>query len=182
MTALAADFEQRARPLFARYAYPEWLERHSVLVGRVATLLARARVEAGDCLDLATVALAGYLHDIGRSPLLRADGRDHADLSALALAAEGLGHLAEAVRRHPVYRVLDPALAPRTLEEKLVYVADRRAGQRVESVESRLRDTAERHPRYAGEIERSLAGALDLEREVFAGLRFGPDELAGRLA
>ncbi|HUG56509.1 MAG TPA: HD domain-containing protein [Candidatus Limnocylindrales bacterium] len=179
---MSTSLEERARSLFARYAYPGWLETHSLLVGRVAALLAGARAEAGDRLDVAEVALAGYLHDLGRSPLLREDGRDHADLSALALAAEGLGHLAEPARRHPVYRVLQVALAPRTLEEKIVYVADRRAGQRLESVESRLRDAAARHPQYAEEIGRSLAGALALEREVFAGVPFGPDDLAARLA
>ena len=177
MTDLSTKFEGRATPLFERYAYPDWLATHSRLVGRIATVLAGARAEAGDPVEVEAVALAGYLHDIGRSPLVSGDARDHADLSALILAAEGLGGLAELVRRHPVYRLLDPALAPRTLEEKLVYVADRRGGQRVETLEARLRDTAARNPEFAAEIGRALGPALALEREVFADLPFGPDEL-----
>lgn len=173
--------EATARDLFRRYAYPDWLERHSLLVGRIARVLAGARAGAGDPVDAETVELAAYLHDVGRSPLLRRDARDHADLSALVLAAEGLGHLSEMARRHPVYRVLDPELAPRTLEEKLVYVADRRGGQAVQDLIERLRDTARRNTAYAAEIERAREPALALEREVFAGTGIAPAQLAERL-
>lgn len=167
---------------FARYAYPEWLRTHSMLVGRIGELLARARREAGDDLDVESVALAAYLHDVGRSPLLAGDPREHNELSALVLSAEGLGGCAEPARRHSIYVVLDPATAPRTLAEKIVYVADRRGGLVVGSLEERAREVAARHPRYAAEIERSIPPARDLEREVFSGLAFGPAELAERLA
>src|SRR5439155_198919 len=77
-------------------------------------------------IDAEAVILAAYLHDIGRSPLLAGDPRDHNILSGLVLAAEGLDACVEPARRHAVYTVLDPVLAPRTAAEKLVYVADRR--------------------------------------------------------
>src|SRR3990172_7047081 len=63
------------------------------------------------------VVWAGSLHDVGRSPLLAGDAREHNELSALVLAAEGLPACAEIARRHPVYAVLDPATAPRTLRQ-----------------------------------------------------------------
>jgi len=125
--------------------------------------------------------LAGYLHDIGRSPLLAGDPRDHNVLSALVLAAEGLERCAEPARRHAIYTVLDPALAPRTFADKLVYVADRRGGQAVEALEERARDTALRNPKYATEIERAIPIAKELEREVFANLTFAPEDLAERV-
>ena len=74
--------------------------------------------------------------------------------------------------------MLDPDLAPRTAEEKLVYVADRRGGQSVETLEARAQDTARRNPRYAAEIARAIPLAKAMEREVFADIAFGPDELA----
>ena len=175
LTLLSTKVESRAEEIFRRYAYPDWLRAHSRLVGRVAVVLAGSHTGVG---DPETVALAGYLHDVGRTPLLEGDERDHGDLGALLLCAAGLAACAELARRHPVYAVLDPRTEPRTLEEKIVNVADRRAGMRVVPIDERTSETAARHPRYAGEIERARPIVRALEAEVFRGLPFGPEELA----
>ncbi len=176
---LVTAVEERAVRSFSRYAYPEWLRIHSLLVGRVALFLA---VEHGLRVDPDRVGLAAYLHDIGRSPLLEGDARDHGELSALILCAEGLSECAELARRHPVYAVLDPRSAPRTLEEQLVYYADRRAGMAVLPLDERITETAMRYPQYAGEIERSRPFAREIERIVFDGLSLTPDQLADRIS
>ena len=165
--------------LFDRYAYPDWLRAHSLLVGRIAETIVSARPDARS--QARNIALAGYLHDIGRSPLVAGDTREHNELSALILAAEGLAGSVEPARRHAIYTVLDPVTAPTTLADKIVYVADRRGGMKVESVAERARDTARRHPRYAGDIERAIPAAKALEKEVFDGLPFAPDELEAHL-
>jgi putative nucleotidyltransferase with HDIG domain len=164
--------------VFSRYAYPEWLRAHSLLVGRVALVLA---AESAERVDPRTVGLAAYLHDIGRSPLLAGDAREHNELSALILHAEGLSACAELTRRHPVYAVLDLRTAPRTLEEKIVYYADRRGGMAVLPLDERITETAVHHPRWASEVERSRPLARRIEREVFDGLRLRPEELAERV-
>lgn len=133
-------------------------------------------------VDADAVSLAAYLHDIGRSPLLAGDRREHNELSALILAAEGLADSVEPARRHAIYTVLDPATAPRSLAEKIVYVADRRGGMTVQSVEERARDTAARHPRFAADIQRAVPIALRIEQEVFADLPFAAGELEARLS
>jgi 5'-deoxynucleotidase YfbR-like HD superfamily hydrolase len=171
----------KAEDFFKRYRYPEWLETHSRVVGAIAEALVAARRRGAAKIDAEAVVLAAYLHDIGRSPLLAGDPRDHNVLSGLVLAAEGLEPCVELARRHAIYTVLDPALAPRTAEEKLVYVADRRGGQGVEALEERARDTARRNPKYLAEIERAIPLAKALEREVFADVSFGPDELAEKV-
>lgn len=164
---------------FDRYAYPDWLRGHSLLVGRIAeTLVAARRDVAGRARD---IGLAAYLHDIGRSPLVLGDPREHNELSGLILAAEGLAGAVEPARRHAIYTVLDPATAPTTLADKIVYVADRRGGMRVESIETRARDTAERHPRFAADIELAIPIAKAIEREVFAGVPFAPEALEDNL-
>lgn len=168
-----------AAHFFDRYAYPDWLRAHSLLVGRIAETIVAARADVdGQARD---IALAGYLHDIGRSPLLAGDPREHNELSALILAAEGLAGSVEPARRHAIYTVLDPVTGPVTLADKIVYVADRRGGMRVEPVEVRARDTAQRHPRFAADIERAIPIARAIEREVFAGLPFAPEELEAHL-
>ncbi len=179
MTDLSTNIEGRAEGCFRRYAYPDWLRHHSRLVGRIATLLAE---QHGGAVDVETVGLAGHLHDIGRSPLLAGDPREHNELSALVLAAEGLAGCAEPARRHPVYAVLDDATAPRTLAERIVYYADRRSGMEVLPMEDRISETAARHPRYAEGIERSRPRARQIERELFEGMALRPEDVARALA
>jgi metal-dependent HD superfamily phosphatase/phosphodiesterase len=171
----------KAEVFYRRYRYPDWLETHSRIVGAVAEALVAGRRRGAPPIDADTVILAAYLHDVGRSPLLGGDARDHNVLSALVLAAEGLDACVEPARRHAIYTVLDPALAPRTIEEKLVYVADRRGGQAVEPLEVRAKDTARRNPKYAAEIARAVPLAEALEREVFGDVSFAADELAERV-
>jgi HD superfamily phosphodiesterase len=171
----------KADGYFKRYRYPEWLETHSRVVGAIAEALIAARRRGAARIDAEAVVLAAYLHDIGRSPLVAGDPRDHNVLSALVLAAEGLDTCVEPARRHAIYTVLDPELAPRSPEEKLVYVADRRGGQAVETLERRAADTAGRNPNYAAEIERAVPLAKAIEREVFADVSFGAEELAERV-
>jgi HD superfamily phosphodiesterase len=168
-----------AEHFFDRYGYPGWLRTHSLLVGRIAETIISARADVRS--QAREIALAGYLHDIGRSPLVTGDTREHNELSALILAAEGLAGSVEPARRHAIYTVLDPATAPATLADKIVYVADRRGGMKVESVQERAHDTARRHPRYAGDIERAIPAATALEKEVFGGLPFAPEELEAHL-
>jgi len=173
---------ERAAVVFDRYRYPDWLREHSRLVGRIAGLLAAASAEAGVAVDVPAVTLAGYLHDIGKSPLLAGDARPHEALSAFVLAAEGFPDLVEPARRHPVYAPLDPALIPRTLAERIVYLADRRGGQSVVSLDDRFAEQAARHPGFAAQRPAELAAARAIEAAVFAPLPFGPDALAARLA
>ena len=167
--------------LFDKYGYPDYLREHSRIVGAIARALVDAHVARGVKLDADMVVLAASLHDIGRTPLLRGDGREHNELSALILAAEGLPGCVEPARRHAIYTVLDPATAPRTLEEKLVYVSDRRGGMGIEGLAERAKDTAARHPKFAAEIARAVPLAKAIEAEVFAGLPFGVDELAAQV-
>jgi HD domain len=167
-----------AEGYFVRYRYPYWLRAHSLVVGAIAARLAEAHAAANAVLDVRTVALGGYLHDIGKSPLLAGDARDHGLLGPLILAAEGLPELAELARRHPVYAPRDPATAPRTLAEKIVYYADRRGGLRVVTLAERIDEQVGRFPELARFRQSDLAMAQAIEAEVFTGIALRPEDLA----
>jgi len=167
-----------AEGYFTRYRYPEWLRTHSLVVGAIATRLADAHARVGAALDVRAVGLGGHLHDIGKSPLLAGDRRDHNVLGPLVLAAEGLTEQVELSRRHPVYAPRDPATAPRTLAEKIVYYADRRGGQRVVTLEERIDEQLSRFPELAGLRDADLAMAKAVEADVFAGIDLRPEDLA----
>ena len=167
-----------AEGYFVRYRYPGWLRAHSLVVGGIATRLAFAHADAGASLDARAVGLGGYLHDIGKSPLLAGDGRDHNVLGPLILAAEGLPEQVELSRRHPVYAPRDRATAPRTLAEKIVYYADRRGGQAVVTLEERIDEQLSRFPELAGLRDADLGMAKAVEADVFAGIALRPEDLA----
>jgi len=166
-----------AETLLAKYQLPEWQRRHVEIVRDVAREVADAYARRGGRVDVERVTAAAWLHDIGRSPLLAGDPRDHAELSAIILSAEGLPELAEMARRHPVYTILDPERAPRTLEEKIVHYADRRGGLAIVSLDERLREQAVRYPAFAATLERCLPLEKALERELLAPLGFAPESV-----
>ena len=172
------DLSTIAEDYFERYRYPGWLRAHSRVVGVLAGRLAEAHAAAGHDIDVRATALGGYLHDIGKSPLLRGDGRDHNVLGPLVLAAEGRPELAELSRRHPIYAPRDPVTAPRTLAEKIVYYADRRGGQRVVTLEERIDAQLARFPELAQLRASDLAMARAIEADVFREIALGLGDLA----
>ena len=122
-----------------------WLLRHSRAVAEVAAWLAARIDERGVAVDRRLVEAAALLHDIdkvlpGGDP---AHALPHGEGSAAWLTAAGHGELARAVLGHPVTRLANgdrfrrwAAFASR--EERIVAYADKRAGQRLESMDARF--------------------------------------------
>lgn len=133
---------------------PPWFVRHARAVAEVAGWLA-ARIEAdGIAVDRRLVESSALLHDADKA--LSADDPAHAlphgEGSAAWLTRVGHPELARAVAGHPVTRLLDgeryrrwAALASR--EERIVAYADKRAGQRLESMDARFASWRRRYPR-----------------------------------
>lgn len=132
---------------------PEWFLRHSRAVAEVAGWLAARIVAAGTPLDRRLVEAAALLHDVDKL-LPAADpatALPHGTGSAAWLTRRGHPELGAAVAAHPVTRLLDDAgergrggLA--TLEERVVAYADKRAGQRLESLDARFASWRRRYP------------------------------------
>jgi hypothetical protein len=132
---------------------PTWFVRHARAVAEVAGWLA-ARLEArGIPLDRALVEAAALLHDTDKA--LPADDPAHAlrhgDGSAAWLTRTGHPELARAVANHPVTRLADAEAYRRwaafaTREERIVAYADKRAMQRLVSLDARFARWHRRHP------------------------------------
>jgi hypothetical protein len=133
---------------------PPWFVRHARAVAEVAGWLA-ARIEAqGMRVDRRLVESAALLHDTDKA--LPADdparALPHGDGSAAWLTRQGYPELARAVANHPVTRLVDgerykrwAAFASR--EERIVAYADKRAGQRLETMGARFASWRRRYPR-----------------------------------
>ena len=95
---------------------------------------------------------AALLHDVDKA-IPASDPEavlPHGDGSAVWLAARGMAELAPSVAAHPVTCLLDAAadtwLATASIEELLVSFADKRAGQRLESLDARFAGWRRRYP------------------------------------
>lgn len=150
---------------------PPWFVRHARAVAEVAGWLA-ARIDArGTPVDRRLVESAALLHDADKAlpPDDLARALPHGDGSAAWLTSAGHPELARAVAGHPVTRLLDgeryrrwAAFASR--EERIVAYADKRAGQRLESMDARFRSWRRRYPSL--EVEGVPTGWADAEMQA----------------
>ena len=132
---------------------PPWFLRHARAVAEVAGWLAARIAEHGIPVDRGLVETAALLHDADKllpdnDPARRLP---HGDGSADWLTRQGHGELARTVANHPVTRLADgerfrrwAAFASR--EERIVAYADKRAGQRLESMAERFASWERRYP------------------------------------
>jgi hypothetical protein len=169
---------------------PPWLVRHARAVAEVAGWLA-ARIEGrGVIVDRRLVESAALLHDVDKALPARDPAHDlrHGDGSAAWLTRAGHPELARPVAAHPVTRLLDgdgyrrwAAFASR--EERIVAYADKRAGQRLESMEERFASWGRRYPAAWTDADlRSVRSRADrLEADVCRAAGVAPTDVA-RLA
>lgn len=154
---------------------PPWFVRHARAVAEIAGWLAARIVAAGMPVDRRLVEAAALLHDVDKllPPGDPAARLGHGDGSADWLARQGHPELGRAVAAHPVTRLLDgeqhrrwAAFASR--EERIVAYADKRAGQRLESLADRFASWDRRYPDAWTRLQRRAARARAerLEQEV----------------
>jgi hypothetical protein len=132
---------------------PPWFVAHARAVAEVAGFLAARIAANGIAVDRPAVEAAGLLHDVDK--ILPADDParrlGHGHGSAAWLTMHGHAELSRAVAGHPVTRLADgeahrrwAAFASR--EERIVAYADKRAGQRLESMDARFASWRRRYP------------------------------------
>ncbi len=143
---------------------PAWFLDHACAVADIAAWLAARASARGLPVDRAAVEAAALLHDVDKLPAARADARlPHGEGSADWLARHGMPELAPLVRDHPVTRLAEDALAARLgsapLGARLVSYADKRAGQRLESMARRFASWRQRYPAGPAEHGRMPTGA-----------------------
>jgi HD superfamily phosphodiesterase len=165
---------------------PSWFVRHARSVAEVAGWLA-ARMEArGTSVDRGLVESAALLHDADKvlPPDDPARGLVHGDGSAAWLIRIGHPELARAVASHPLTRLADrdryrrwAAFASR--EERIVAYADKRAGQRLESMDARFASWRRRYPAGWDDAEmRTVRARADrLEADVCRAAGVSPSDV-----
>jgi putative nucleotidyltransferase with HDIG domain len=139
------------------------------VVAEVAAFLAYRAGQAGLAVDRRMAETAALLHDVDKA--LPPDHPDkalgHGAAGAAWLREAGHPELARTLIAHPVTRLAEPDavrwVAEAPIEERIVTYADKRATQRVVSLEQRFDRWRRRHPEYRAKLDRAFAVAQQLE-------------------
>jgi hypothetical protein len=162
---------------------PGWFLAHVSTTAEVAGFLALRIARSGTDHNRALVEAAALLHDVDK--LLPGDGPlahlEHGEAGARWLAERGCAELGLAVAGHPVRRLVSDDAArwveAASLEVRVVSYADKRAGQRLQSIDARFADWERRFPQYRAGLARARRHADRLERDVCAAARITPEEV-----
>jgi hypothetical protein len=163
---------------------PKWHLRHSRAVAETAGWLALRAHSAGRSLDRRLVEAASLLHDVDKlgrvKPLVA--GLAHADGSAAYLASRGYPELTPVIVGHPVTLLADRDWFERWIssaspEALIVAYADKRAGQRVESMADRFASWESRYP----PAERAARTRGNWTAETLATVKSRAEEIERRV-
>jgi hypothetical protein len=151
---------------------PAWFVRHARGVSEVAAWLGSRAASRGAAVSRPLVESAALLHDVDK--VLPEDdparALEHGRGSAAWLTRAGHPELGHAVAGHPVTRLAAPDasrwLAAATAEELIVAYADKRVGQRLESLDARFASWRRRYPDSDLDLARMRDLAGELERRV----------------
>ncbi|MEW6518495.1 MAG: HD domain-containing protein [Thermodesulfobacteriota bacterium] len=160
------------------------IRAHSRVVARVAELITRGLAQKNGAaeLNIDLVISASLLHDIAKTQCLE-NRCDHARVGGEICREHGFVEIAAIVEEHVLIKSNGSGLIT---EKEIVYYADKRVNHdQVVSLADRLAYILERYGRNNavrhGLIQQNFAKCLTVEKLIFAGLDFHPEQLAARL-
>jgi hypothetical protein len=161
---------------------PDWFFAHVTAVAEIASFLALRIRRANSAHDRRLGESAALLHDVDKLlPAEQVAGLEHGRAGARWLTARGYAELGPAVAGHPVRRLESESAASwldsAPLEERVVCYADKRADQRLVSMEQRFAGWERRHPEHRDALRRARHLAERLERDVCRAARVAPSEV-----
>ena len=152
------------------------LLQHMTVVAEVASFLAYRASRAGLAVDRRLVETAALLHDVDKAlpPSHPLKELGHGPAGAAWLTEAGHPELARTLIAHPVTRFTDPEaetwVSDAPIEERIVTYADKRATQRVVSLEQRFDRWRRKHPEYRERLDRAYAVGQRLEDTLCAAI------------
>ena len=166
--------EEQAKLLWEKYGLPDKKREHVALVARVALYLARrvksktSKASQKSKINEQLLLAGALLHDIDKN-VKKLPGEKHPDAGVRILREEGMGEVAALVKTHPLHAILDPAIAPKTIEQKLLFLSDKMVKQEVIGVDARFKLWNDEHlPNDQQNIlDAAYPKVRELEKEVF---------------
>lgn len=155
------------------------IKAHSVVVARVARMIARGLQEVNPDISVSKTTAGALLHDIGKTLSLNSGG-DHAEIGKRICMENGFDEIAPIVAEHVILR--NYRLNGVGSETEVVYYADKRVKHdRIVSLKEREEYIIKRYGRNQEEICRRIKINFRLCRQVeemlFRKLNFSPESL-----
>ena len=156
------------------------IKDHSIVVARVAEIIAHGLIVDGHELSMDKIIAGALLHDIGKTPCLDNDD-DHAAKGVEIVLAHNLKPIADIVGEHVILKNYSSENS--FTEKEIVYYADKRVNHdQVVSLEERLTYILQRYGLNnvvrCEAIKRNYALCQDLERRMFSSLPFEPLDIS----
>jgi uncharacterized protein len=169
--------------LMVKYGMLDNIKAHSIMVKKVAALLAGNLCDAGEKLRLDVVTAGALMHDIGKTLCLNSS-EDHAKKGKEICLENQLHEIADIVAEHIILAEYDPNNP--VSEKEIVYYADKRVNHdKIVSLEERMEYLLTNYGRNQEWIHRRIRDNFrlckDVEKKIFSKLSFTPDALAQRI-
>jgi putative nucleotidyltransferase with HDIG domain len=162
-----------------RYEMLDHIRAHSVMVARVARVIARSLKRDGMAVSVSRVTVGALLHDIGKTASLKTGG-DHAEMGRLICIENQFSDVADIVGEHVKIRQYRPEAD--LSEKEIVYYSDKRVNHdQIVSLDDRLAYILERYGGNHELIHQRIRDNFELCRRVearlFGLLDFAPESL-----
>ncbi|GAP15363.1 predicted hydrolase [Longilinea arvoryzae] len=161
---------------------PASLQLHIQAVSAAAYQMAVWMHAAGEPVNPLLAQRGAMLHDLAKVSSLHDKHTNHGEAAAHILIERGQPALAEIARRHLLTNLLNPALAPRTWEEKIVFMADKlMEGSHLVTLDQRINALSRRYSRFSAGIQACQAPLRNLQKELCAHMHIPESQLTDRL-
>lgn len=176
--------QQHIQQLWDTHHLPPEKRVHSLKVAQLAIWLAHEymRAHPQTPINISLLEVAALLHDIDKKAIKK-EGERHPDAGVRILMETGMQEVADIVRTHPLHSILDQNIAPRSLEERLLYLSDKMVKYEIITVDERfhLWRSEDLSPQARMILEAAYPKVKALEKEIFTIIKKEPKQ-AGMLA
>jgi uncharacterized protein len=153
------------------------IKAHSVVVARVARMIARGLREANPNISVSKTTVGALLHDIGKTPSIKSGG-DHAEIGKQICIENSLDEIAPIVGEH--IKLEKYRLNGADSEKEVVFYADKRVNHdRIVTLKEREDYILERYGRDQEDLCRRIKSNFKLcgqvEEKLFRKLKFSPE-------
>ena len=153
------------------------IKAHSVVVARVARMIARGLREVNPDISVSKTTAGALLHDIGKTPSLNS-GRDHAEIGKQICIENNLDEIAPIVGEH--IKLKDYCLNGADSEKEVVFYADKRVNHdRIVTLREREDYILKRYGKDQEDLCRRIKSNFRLcgqvEEKLFRKLKFSPE-------
>jgi len=127
------------KALWDTYELPQYKRIHCDMVGKIALCIARKinKKRLGVSVNEQLLVAAALLHDIDKT-IKKLPGEHHPDAGVRILEKEGMSEVAEIVRTHPLHMICDEKKGPKTIEQQILFIADKMTKQECIGLDKRF--------------------------------------------